>query len=61
MEEIKRTLGLPPDMGALQAIGAAFELMGIEPLEGASLPQKAELVLMALGIAPPVATDTESA
>ena len=32
VDTIKRTLGLPPDMAVLQAVGTACELMGIVPL-----------------------------
>ena len=47
---IKRTLGLPPDMAALQVVGAACELMDVVPLTGATLPQMAEQVCVALGM-----------
>eukprot|EP00966_Prymnesium_polylepis_P288512 6664243-Prymnesium_polylepis.1 len=49
VDAVKRALGLPPDMPALQAVGAACELMGIVPCTGSTLPVMLELVEAALG------------
>jgi|EP00966_Prymnesium_polylepis_P084554 hypothetical protein len=50
VDAVKRAVGLPPEMPALQAVGAACELMGIVPCTGSTLPLMLELVEAALGL-----------